>query len=122
MGQCFRKPRSQVERVPRQRNVSERVQEDRAGAGVLQGPTIPQSPTGRPMTQQIRYDYFGALCYGFGNLSYAIIGGAALVEYGIADETSDYDVIVLSEMKEQAINQILQSGVNIVRTTSGRLG
>lgn len=122
MGQCLRKPKRQVEPGPLQRDVPERGPGGQGEAGGLQRPIIPQFPTSRPMALPIRHEYLRALYRGFGNLSYAIIGGAALVEYDLVDETSDFDVIVSSETKEEKINHLLQSNVNIVRTTSGRLG
>ena len=80
------------------------------------------SPTVIPMTPRLRYEYMRELYNGLEGLEYAIIGGAAIVEYGRDRGTSDIDVIVPVGIRNKAIEQLLQRDVSIVRTANGRLG
>lgn len=82
----------------------------------------PHSPTTISLTTRLRYEYMRALYCGLKGLEYAVIGGAAIAEYGLDQGTSDIDVIVPSGTEEKAIEQLLRRDVNIVRTTSGRPG
>jgi hypothetical protein len=73
------------------------------------------------MSQQVRCEFLRTLHLGFGDLNYAIIGGAAVVEYDPEQSTPDIDVMVSSRTKEEATRQLLQSDSRFVRLSSGRL-
>ena len=78
-------------------------------------------PTKTNMTEQVRSEVLRTLHFGFQDLSYAIIGRAALIEYDPDQSTSDVDVIVSSRLREAAVVQLLQSDDRIVRLGGGDL-
>ncbi len=53
-------------------------------------------------------------------MDYGILGGAAMVEYGNARNTSDLDIVIPYEISSVVENHLLSRGM--VRTTRGGLG